>query len=77
VASAMTMYRQARVRERSMDKGKLWSFLRSTLSQGGDIWIDHQTKGYEQYSIRLDAAARERADAFEALVNVNEGEPHE
>jgi hypothetical protein len=53
---------------RSMDKGELWSFLRSTLSQGGDIWIDHQTKGYEQYSARLDAAARERADTLVALM---------
>lgn len=52
-----------------MDKGDLWSFLRSTLSQGGDIWIDHQTKGYEQYSARLDAAARERADKLVALLD--------
>jgi hypothetical protein len=43
-----------------IDRGELWSFLRSCLSQGGDIWLDHKEKSYEEYSIRLDAAARER-----------------
>ena len=48
--------------------GELWSFLRSVLSQGGDIWLDHREKSYEQYSARLDAAARERVDALAKLI---------
>ena len=40
--------------------GNLWSFLRSTLSQGGDILIDYQDRPYEERSARLDLAARER-----------------
>lgn len=47
-----------------MDRGELWSYFRKLLSQGSDIWIDHQKKSYEEYSARLDAAARERADEF-------------
>lgn len=50
------------VRVKGLDRGEMWSFLRDVLSQGGDIQIDHATKGYESYSARLDAAARERAD---------------
>lgn len=44
------------------NSGELWSFLRSVLSQGADIYLDHKDKGYESYSARLDCAARERAD---------------
>ena len=43
--------------------GEIWSFLRSVLSQGGDIEVDYQNgkyKCYEEYSTRLDGAARER-----------------
>lgn len=47
----------------------LWSFLRTVLSQGGDIWIDHQQKSYEQYSARLDLAARERTDELERALS--------
>ena len=50
------------VRVKGLDRGEMWSLLRDVLSQGGDIQIDHATKGYESYSARLDAAARERAD---------------
>lgn len=48
--------------------GELWSFVRKLLSQGGDIWLDHQNKGYEQYSARLDVAARERAEELMSLL---------
>ena len=54
-------------RERELT-GELWSFLRSTLSQGKDIHLDHLNKGYEEYSARLDEAARERADALLKLL---------
>lgn len=49
--------------------GELWSFLRSVLSQGGDIWLDHQALGYEQYSARLDVAARERVQKLLDLLS--------
>lgn len=51
-----------------MDRGELWSFLRSCLSQGGDIWLDHKETSYEQYSARLDAAARERVPKLMQLL---------
>jgi hypothetical protein len=54
---------------KAIDDGELWSFLRSVLSQGGDIWLDHAARSYEQYSARLDAAARERVDALKALIS--------
>lgn len=47
-----------------MDDGELWSFFRAMLSQGGDIWLDHREKSHEEYSARLDAAARERLKQF-------------
>ena len=53
--------------EEVLDKGKLWSFLRTVLSQGGDIQLDYNAgkyHSYEEYSARLDGAARERADQF-------------
>lgn len=55
-------------RERAgIDEGKLWSFIRDVLGQGGAIWQDYQAgrySGYEDYSARLDEAAREWADSF-------------
>ena len=39
-----------------------WSWCRELLSQGGDIYHDRMPGGYEVYSARLDAAARERED---------------
>jgi hypothetical protein len=53
-----------------IDEGELWSWIRDVLSQGGDIWIDHQNKSYEQYSSRLDAAAHELVVDFRKLVVV-------
>jgi hypothetical protein len=52
-----------------MDTGELWSFLRSLLSRGGDIWIDHQQKSYEEYSARLDVAAREQVPKLMQLLS--------
>jgi hypothetical protein len=40
----------------------LWSFLRNVLHQGESIGLDHRDKPYEQYSARMDQAARERED---------------
>lgn len=57
-----------------VDHGELWSFLRSVLSQGGAIQQDYEAgkfKCYEEYSARVDAAARERADELEALIGGN------
>ena len=50
------------------DDGKLWSFLRSVLSQGGCIWADYQKSSFELYSARLDAAAAERATELRAML---------
>jgi hypothetical protein len=52
-----------------MDTGELWPFLRSLLSRGGDIWIDHQQKSYEEYSARLDVAAREQVPKLMQLLS--------
>lgn len=49
-------------------RGELWAFLRGVLSQGGHIRDDYRGETYEAYSARLDAAARERADQFEAIL---------
>lgn len=51
-------------REAKIDNGKLWSFLRSVMSQGADIHFDHANKTYEEYARRLDIAANERVDDF-------------
>ena len=50
-------------------KGELWSFLRQVLSQGQDIHLDYLDKPYESKSARLDAAARERAEQLEAMLD--------
>ena len=50
-----------------MNDGHLWSFLRDVLRQGTNIEQDNQNgayKSYEEFSARLDAAARERVDQF-------------
>jgi hypothetical protein len=52
-----------------LDHGKLWLFMRSVLEQGRSIQMDNATGKYERYeqlSARIDCAARERADEFEA-----------
>lgn len=49
------------------DRGELWSFFRDVMSQGTAIQMDYAAGkygGYEAFSARLDAAARERADQF-------------
>lgn len=48
-------------------EGKLWSFFRRLMTQGGDIQMDYNAgkyPSYEHYSARLDEAARERTDEF-------------
>ena len=53
-----------------MNDGELWSFLRSVLAQGGDIRLDYQTgkyADYEEYSARLDDAARTLRQKFRVL----------
>lgn len=55
-----------------IDEGKVWSFLRSVLSQGASIQQDYVAgnhKSYEEYAARMDAAARERTDTFPALLS--------
>jgi hypothetical protein len=54
-------------RKAGIDQGKLWSIFRTLLSQGGDIQLDYNAGKYschEEYSARLDAAARERVKQF-------------
>ena len=51
------------------DEGRLWSFLRKVMSQGGDIQTD--AAGYEMYSARLDAAAAERTTELLAVLNAS------
>jgi hypothetical protein len=61
--------RREKARTKPMDEGELWSWVRSVMSQGGTIHLDHQHKTYEQYSARLDAAAAERAKELWARMN--------
>jgi hypothetical protein len=60
------------------NRGELWSFLRNVLSQGTAIQMDAQAGRYkssEEISIRLDTAARERADEFERKYWHDKGDP--
>lgn len=53
-----------------MTEGQMWSFMRRVLEQGAAIQLDYRAgkyQCYEEYSARLDEAARERADAFLAI----------
>lgn len=50
------------------DDGELWSFLRSVLSQGRDIYLDHEETNYETFSAALDAAALERLEPLKKLL---------
>jgi hypothetical protein len=52
-----------------MNRGELWSFLRSVMFQGQDIALDYRDKGYEAMSARIDAAASERADKLWAALD--------
>jgi len=59
---------------KSSEPLELWSFLRNVLSQGGAIQQDYDAgkyNCYEEYSIRLDGAARERAEQLEAIIKDN------
>lgn len=50
-----------------MNNGELWSFFRGLISQGTYIQMDYAAgrfKCYEEFSARLDEAARERVDEF-------------
>jgi hypothetical protein len=61
------------------DEGDLWSFLRTVMTQGVDIWHDHnggRASCYEHYSARLDAAAAERAKELWAYLKTPNG-PHQ
>lgn len=52
--------------------GGMWSFCRKLLSQGGDIQMDYNAgkyHSYEEYSARLDAAARERVEELRAVLS--------
>ncbi|MCC7158855.1 MAG: hypothetical protein IT281_04895 [Ignavibacteria bacterium] len=49
--------------EQRFNNGKIWSAIRTLLSQGGAIQQDYDAgkyKSFEEYNIRLDEAARER-----------------
>jgi len=49
---------------------ELWAFMRRVLCQGCDIQIDYQEgylRNYEEYSARLDVAARERVNQLDQL----------
>lgn len=51
-----------------MDDGELWSFFRKLIDQGTAIQQDYTAgkyKCYEEFSARLDAAARERLKEFQ------------
>ena len=48
-----------------------WSWIRSVMSQGADIYADYlagKHDGYEAYSARLDAAAAEREEGLRAAL---------
>lgn len=58
---------QAEAKAARIDKGELWSWTRHVLEQGSAIQQDYASgkyKCYEEFSARVDAAARERADEF-------------
>ena len=60
-----------------MTDGELWSWVRSVMAHGADIWQDYERNRsirYENYSARLDTAAAERAEELAArLVMVPRG----
>jgi hypothetical protein len=49
------------------NRGKLWSLFRDLISQGTYIQMDYAAgkySNYEEFSTRLDGAARERVEQF-------------
>ena len=58
--------------QREINDGEIWSAIRTLLSQGGSIQQDYDAgkyKNFEEYSIRLDAAARERIEWLKTKLN--------
>lgn len=56
----------------ALDEGRLWSFCRRLLDQGGAISQDYYSgkyDRYEEYSARLDEAARERGEELSAMLS--------
>ena len=54
-----------------IDDGELWSIIREVLSQGHAQQMDYMAgkyHRYEEFSARVDGAARERVSAFMALL---------
>ena len=49
--------------------GELWSAIRTLLTQGEAIYQDFKYKPYEEYSARVDVAARERIDWLKTKLN--------
>lgn len=67
IAVIATALSQVEVETWNDRRGELWSFIRNCMSQGGDILTDYNEgkyQGYEGYSSRLDAAARERVEEW-------------
>lgn len=48
--------------------GELWVFIRNVLQQGEAIGKDFAAKPYEEYSARLDGAARERLEELNGII---------
>lgn len=66
-----TEWRRTRASAWRPDEGELWSLIRRVLEQGAAIQQDYTAGnhkgGYEEYSARMDLAARERVAQFLAL----------
>jgi hypothetical protein len=53
--------------------GEIWSAIRTLLIQGGAIYQDFKNKPFEEYSVRLDEAARERIEWLKTrLINARQ-----
>lgn len=50
----------------------LWSFLRNVLHQGEAIGLDCRERPYEEYSARMDAAAREREEQLRKSLGLSD-----
>ncbi len=62
---------KARSDQAEMTEGELWSWVRSVMTQGIDIYTDYLTGkyGYEGHSARLDAAAAQRQKELTARLS--------
>lgn len=54
-----------------LDEGRLWSFVRDVLRDGAALERSYHSVPYEEFSARLDSAARARADSFLTACTVN------